>query len=105
MLTLAEFKEIRKEWKQKKKEEEASRKADEERARAGEGRVEPGAEGQVYGPVRTPINTGPGPQLPPITYGSPTSTAAQSSYGAPSPANMENMHSGYAVRTSVQDRG
>ena len=105
MLTLAEFKEIRKEWKQKKKEEEASRKAEEERARAGDGRVEPGAEGQVYGPVRTPINTGPGPQLPPITYGSPTSTAAQSSYGAPSPANMENMHSGCVVRTSVQDHG
>jgi hypothetical protein len=101
---LVEFKEIRKEWKQKKKEEEANRKADEERARSGEGRVEPSGEGQVYGTVRTPIGSGPGPQLPPITYGSPTSTAAQSSYGAPSPATMDNMHNRFVGAPSLESR-
>jgi transcription factor CON7 len=94
-LTLAEFKEIRKEWKAKKKEEEAARKAAEERQAAERQNAPEGSSSaQVYGagPMRTPL--GPpigGPQLPPIGYGGPPGSGqSQSAYGAPSPA-MEGM--------------
>jgi hypothetical protein len=92
--TLAEFKEIRKEWKTKKKEEEAQRKADEERARQAEARS--ASDGQSHrnyenGQVRTA--TGPQaamgagcPQLPPLAYGTAVSGQSQPGYGAPSPA-------------------
>lgn len=71
MLTGAEFKEIRKEWKARKKEEEAQRKAEDERQRAqaqaaaANGGPEPGHDGapaSSYPGSRQPV------QLPPIGY-------------------------------------
>lgn len=97
---LAEFKEIRKEWKAKKKEEEAARKADEERHRADvQQRVHDGGapgEAPVYGQMRQAVGV-PGqpsqhPQLPPIGYqpaASGNSTAPQ--YGTQSPGLPEGM--------------
>lgn len=91
LFAIAEFKEIRKEWKAKKKEEEIQRKAEEERQRAADNRnvQEGSSDASVYGHLRTPIGPPPsmgGPQLPPIGYAPAASGQSQPSYGAPSPA-------------------
>jgi transcription factor CON7 len=86
-LFLAEFKEIRKEWKAKKKEEEAQRKAEEERQRAeGRGGDQNASEAPVYGHMRPNIP----PQLPPIGYNPAASTQAPP-YGTQSPGTIEGM--------------
>ena len=69
--TLAEFKEIRKEWKARKKEEDNQRKAEEERQRASLGGAPP-VDGSTSDPAHTPTSASypPGvrPQLPPLGY-------------------------------------
>lgn len=73
---MAEFKEIRKEWKARKKEEENQRKAEDERARAAAGP----ADGQSSGdPAAAPGYQQPGRnvQLPSISYQPGTQVPAQ----------------------------
>ena len=67
---IAEFKEIRKEWKAKKKEEDHARKQEEDRMRA-EGRPVDGppTNGTAqYAPAHMIAQSMGGPQLPPIGY-------------------------------------
>ena len=81
---VAEFKEIRKEWKQRKKEEEAQRKAEEERQRQQAAAAAQNGGGEPQGPDGTPTSTyGSRPvQLPPIGY-QPAPYPAPSSGGVP----------------------
>src|SRR5689334_21379373 len=69
---MAEFKEIRKEWKARKKEEEQARKADDERQRAAVAQQAQQVEGQQPDPqhVQQPgyQQNGGRPSLPPIGY-------------------------------------
>ena len=69
---VAEFKEIRKEWKARKKEEDLARKAEEERQRAAMGTQSVDGNSTDVTAAQTPTtqayNGGVRPQLPPIGY-------------------------------------
>jgi hypothetical protein len=90
---VAEFKEIRKEWKARKKEEDNQRKAEEERHRAAaqasagdpQSATDPAAAGaaQAYPP-------GVRPQLPPIGY-TPGQPGQPQGHYPPQPNGMEQM--------------
>lgn len=102
VLLVAEFKEIRKEWKARKKEEENQRKADEERARnAAVGAASEGQPGE--GPPAPGYQAGRPVQLPPIGY-QPGSHVPGQYQTAPSggvqqlseyPNNTQLQYSGY----------
>ena len=89
-LLIAEFKEIRKEWKARKKEEENARKAAEERERAAaqasqvDGSAPPDPS-QAAQPPSYP--TGVRPQLPPIGY-QPADGQVPGQYGASGGASL-----------------
>ena len=87
---VAEFKEIRKEWKARKKEEDNQRKAEEERQRASLGGAPP-VDGSTSDPAHTPTSASypPGvrPQLPPLGY-----NQAGAQVAGPYPGGAEQMY-------------